>query len=253
MVDTPTLTEFGLPALVTVGDDVSTTALMRQRAAEHPGRLYCEYKSASGSWVPVTLSQFADQVTAVAKGLAALGVARGDSVGLLASTRFEWAVFDFAIMASGGVTVPIYPSSSASQVEWIAGDAALTLLIVETPKMAAAMNNLPGTPRVLAIDGGAPAVDTLVSAGEGMSDSDLEARTSGATPDDIASIVYTSGTTGSPKGVELTHRNLVEHALNAAAYPDLHKLTAPGKRIRCSCPWPTCWPATSRFCPWRRA
>jgi long-chain acyl-CoA synthetase len=231
MVMTPTLTEFGLPALVTVGNDISTTALLHQRAAEHPDRLYCEYKSAAGLWVPVTLSEFVDQVTAVAKGLAALGVAPGDSVGLLASTRFEWALFDFAIMASGGVTVPIYPSSSASQVEWIAGDAALTLLIVETPKIAAAMTRLPSAPRVLAIDGDAPAVDTLVSAGEGMSDADLAARTSGADPDDIASIVYTSGTTGNPKGVELTHRNLVEHALNAAAYPDLQKLTSPGKRI----------------------
>jgi|GEM_PF-1778848 len=167
MVDTPTLTEFGSPALVAVGDDVSTTALMRQRAAEHPGRLYCEYKSASGWWVPVTLGQFADQVTAVAKGLAALGVAQGDSVGLLASTRFEWSVFDFAIMASGGVTVPIYPSSSASQVEWIAGDATLKPLIVETPQMAAAMKNLPGTTRVLAIDGDAyPDLHKLTSPGK---------------------------------------------------------------------------------------
>ena len=65
MVDTPTLTEFGLPALTTVGDDVSTTALMRQRAADHPGRLYRQYKSDAGSWIPVTLSQFAEHVTAV--------------------------------------------------------------------------------------------------------------------------------------------------------------------------------------------
>lgn len=231
MVETPTLTEFGLPALVTVGDNVSTTALMRQRAAEHPDRLYCEYKSSTGAWVPVSLSQFADQVTAVAKGIAALGVAPGDSVGLMASTRFEWALFDFAIMAAGGVTVPIYPSSSASQLEWIASDAALRLLIVETPKSAAIMKNLPGDPHVLTIDGDIPAVDALVSGGNGVSDADLEARTLSASPDDVASIVYTSGTTGNPKGVELTHRNLVEHALNAAAYPDLHKLTAPGKRI----------------------
>ena len=167
MVKTPGLTEFGLPALVAVGDEVSTTALMRQRAAEHPDRLHCEYKPASGPWVPVTLAQFADQVTAVAKGIAALGIAKGDSVGLMASTRFEWALFDFAIMA----------------------------------------------------------------AGESVSVPELLARSSAAAPDDVASIVYTSGTTGNPKGVELTHRNLVEHALNASAYPELQKLTSPGKRI----------------------
>ncbi len=231
MVETSTLSEFGLPALVTVGDEISTTALMRARAAEHPGRLYCEYKSTAGSWIPVTLSEFADQVTGVAKGIAALGIEQGDSVGLMASTRFEWALFDFAIMAAGCVTVPIYPSSSASQVKWISSDAALKLLIVETPKSAAIMNDLPGNLHVLAIDGDTPAVDVLVSDGKAISNADLDARTSGTSPDDVASIVYTSGTTGNPKGVELTHRNLVEHALNAAAYPELHKLTSPGKRI----------------------
>ncbi len=226
-----TLTEFGIPALVTVADSVSTTALMRDRAAEHPDRLYCEYKSAAGVWVPVTLREFADRVIAVAKGLVASSVGPGESVGLMASTRFEWALFDFAIMAAGGVTVPIYPSSSASQVAWIADDAALKVLVVESPKTTKIAQNLPDGLRVLAIDGDSRAVDVLVSAGQNVSDQELEARTHGIGPDDVASIVYTSGTTGNPKGVELTHRNLVEHALNAAAYPDLHKLTSPGKRI----------------------
>lgn len=231
MVDKSSVRQFGLPGLVTAGNDISTTRLMRERAAAHPDRLYCEYKSATGSWVPVTLQQFEEQVIAVAKGLAASGVKPGGSVGLMASTRYEWALFDFAIMAAGAVTVPIYPSSSPSQVAWIASDAALTLLIVETPKTAALMKDLPGEVRVLAIDGDPPAVDALVAEGTGVTHEALESRRSGLTPDHVASIVYTSGTTGNPKGVELTHRNLVEHALNAAAYPDLHKLTSPGKRI----------------------
>lgn len=170
---------------MTVGDDVSTTVLMRRRAANHPDRLYCEDKSASGRWVPVTLAEFADQVTAVAKGIAALGIAKGDSVGLMASTRFEWAPLDFAIMAAGCVTVPIYPSSSVSQVAWIARDAALKLLIVEAPKTTALMENLPGAPRVLSIDADVPAVGTLVAAGEAVSDADLLVRSSVA-PDDVA-------------------------------------------------------------------
>lgn len=231
MVDKSTLRHFGLPALVTAGTDISTTALMRERAAEHPDRLYCEYKSATGSWVPVTLREFEAHVTAVAKGLAASGVARGGRVGLMASTRYEWALFDFAIMAAGGVTVPIYPSSSPTQVAWIASDAALAVLIVETPKAAALVENLSDTVQLLTIEGDAPAAEVLVAAGAMVTDGQLQSRRSGLTPDDVASIVYTSGTTGNPKGVELTHRNLVEHALNAAAYPDLRKLTAPGKRI----------------------
>nr|WP_255633447.1 AMP-dependent synthetase/ligase [Demequina sp. TTPB684] len=202
--------------------------MLSERAKEHPDRLYCEYKSRSGEWIPVTLAEFAARVTAVAKGLVASGVGPGDGVGLMASTRFEWALFDFAIMAAGAVTVPIYPSSSATQVAWIAEDAALALLVVESPKAA---KIAPESLTVLAIDGDSPAVDALVVAGEGISDAELASRTSHVSPDEVASIVYTSGTTGNPKGVELTHRNLVEHALNAAAYPELQKLTSPGKRI----------------------
>lgn len=231
MVDTSSLTEFALPALVTVTDDVSTTALLREKARAHPDRLYCEYKAPSGEWIPVTLADFERQVLAVAKGLCSAGVAPGSAVGLMASTRFEWALLDFAIMAAGAVTVPIYPSSSASQVTWIAQDAALSHLIVETEKTASTMRDALGGKTVMAIDGSEPAVDTLTRSGRDVADEDLAERRTGIAPDDVASIVYTSGTTGNPKGVELTHRNLVEHALNAAAYPDLHRLTSPGKRI----------------------
>lgn len=231
MVDKSSLRQFGLPALVTAGTDISTTTLLHERAAEHPDRPYCEYKSAEGSWRSVTLREFETQVAEVAKGLAASGVEPGGKVGLMASTRYEWALFDFAIMAAGGVTVPIYPSSSSSQVAWIASDAALALLIVETPKMAAQLKDLPGALRILTIEGDSPASRSLAAEGAALTDDDLRSRRAGSTPDHVASIVYTSGTTGNPKGVELTHRNLVEHALNAAAYPDLHRLTSPGKRI----------------------
>ena len=230
-VDNEGLTEYGLPALVSVDDDMTTTSLMHQRAAENPDRPYCEYKNRQGEWITVTLREFSDRVDAAAKGIAAMGVKTGDSVGLLASTRFEWAVFDFAIMAAGALTVPIYPSSSASQLEWIVSDAALRLLIVETPKNAALALSVPGVPQVLTIEGDEPAVDVLVAAGHHVTDAELTARTTGIKAGDIASLVYTSGTTGNPKGVELTHGNLVEHALNAAAYPELQNLTSPGKRI----------------------
>ena len=121
-MDNAARTEFGLPALVTIADDYTVISLLRDRATEHPDRTYCEYKNKSGEWVPVTLAGFREQVEAVAKGIVALGVKRDDCVGLQASTRYEWALFDFAIMAAGAMTVPIYPSSSALQLEWIVAD-----------------------------------------------------------------------------------------------------------------------------------
>lgn len=230
-MDNAARTEFGLPALVTIADDYTVITLLRERAAEYPDRTYCEYKNKSGEWVPVTLAEFRRQVEAVAKGIVALGVKRGECVGLQASTRYEWALLDFAIMSAGAMTVPIYPSSSARQLEWIVADAALKMLIVETSKNRAVADTIANVPQILMIDGDAGAVDTLMAAGTATSDAELADRTAHPHLDDIASVVYTSGTTGNPKGVELTHRNLVEHALNNAAYPDLHEVTKPGNRL----------------------
>lgn len=230
-VDNVAPTEVSAPALVTLASDATVASVLRDRAAEFPDRTYCEYKDGAGGWTPITLKDFAERVASVAKGLAASGVAAGDTVGLMAATRYEWALLDMAIMTAGAMTVPLYPSSSRAQVEWIAQDAQLALLIVETPRMAQHLDGVDGLPRVLTIDGDPGALATLVAAGVDMSDADLHKRTAHARLDDTASIVYTSGTTGNPKGVELTHRNLVEHAMNAAAYPDLHELTHPGSRL----------------------
>lgn len=233
-MDNDALTEFGLPPLVTIADDFTVTALLRERASEHPDRLYCEYKDKAGAWQQLTLARLQERVSAIAKGLIAAGVPRGGAVGLMASTRYEWALLDFAIQAAGAMTVPIYPSSSASQVEWIATDAALALVIVETAKNASLARPVVGGIEVLVIDEGA--VDALEAAGtasgkKAITDDALAARTAGVTLDQVASIVYTSGTTGNPKGVQLTHRNLVEHALNATAYPELQRLTGAERRI----------------------
>ena len=230
-MDKAARTEFGLPALVAIADDYTVISLLRERATEHPDRTYCEHKNKSGGWVPVTLAEFRQQVEVVAKGIVASGVKRGDCVGLQASTRYEWALFDFAIMAAGAMTVPIYPSSSALQLEWIVADSALTMLIVETPKNRALAETVVNGPKLLTIDGDNGAVATLTELGAATTDAELAKRTADQRLDEVASVVYTSGTTGNPKGVELTHRNLVEHALNAAAYPDLHEVTKPGNRL----------------------
>ncbi len=230
-VDNVALTEVSAPALVTLSADETVASVLRSRADEFPDRVYCEHKDREGGWTPITLKDFASLVEAVAKGLAASGLRPGDTVGLMAATRYEWALLDMAIMTAGAMTVPLYPSSSRSQVEWIVEDAKLALLIVETARMAQQLDGATGLPRVMTIDGEEGAVAALVAAGANVSDDELREMTAQACLDDIASIVYTSGTTGNPKGVELTHRNLVEHAMNAAAYPDLQEVTQPGSRL----------------------
>jgi len=230
-VDNEALSEFSAPALVTLDTPHTVASLLRSRAQEFPDRIYCEHKDGAGGWTALTVAEFASRVSCVAKGLVARGIRGGDTVGLMASTRYEWALLDMAIMMAGALTVPIYPSSSRTQVEWIATDAHLALLIVETPRMAAALEGAKGLPALVVIDGESSAVDQLTRDGMDVTDAQLLERTSNAQLDDTASIVYTSGTTGNPKGVELTHRNLVEHAMNAAAYPRLQEVTHPGSRL----------------------
>ncbi len=172
-----------------------------------------------GAWHPVSVREFDEQVVAVAKGLVALGVQPGESVGIMSRTRYEWTLLDFAAWAAGAVPVPIYETSSAEQVEWILTDAAVTVLVVETEQHAATVAEVrekaPACREVFVIDD--DAVGTLVARGAEVPDDEIARRRSLATLDDLATIIYTSGTTGRPKGAELTHRNFASLAKNTVA------------------------------------
>ncbi|SEI91776.1 AMP-dependent synthetase/ligase [Demequina mangrovi] len=228
----PHLAESATPLIVRTADDHTFTALLRDRVAEAPEHLFGEYKDESGAWVPVTLAAFQEDVSAAAKGLIAMGIAPAQTVGLQANTRYEWAVLDFAIQAAGAITVPVYPSSSAHQVQWMVDDAGLAMLVVETEAMAEVARALEGTHRLLVIDGDEePALDVLAEAGAIIDDATLAAATADVRADDVATIVYTSGTTGRPKGVALPHRAFVEHAINGASHPDLGTLAQNDARV----------------------
>ena len=99
-------------------------------------------RKANGTWTPVTWREFARQVRDLAAGFIAAGIQPGDRVALMSRTRFEWTVLDYAILTAGGIIVPIYPTSSLEQVEWILGDSGAVAVVVETDehaeKMAAA-------------------------------------------------------------------------------------------------------------------
>ncbi|MEV7014828.1 AMP-dependent synthetase/ligase [Streptomyces sp. NPDC093991] len=169
-----------------------------------------------GVWRPVTAAAFAAEVTAVAKGLIAAGLEPGDRVAVMSRTRYEWTLLDFAIWAAGGQTVPVYPTSSADQVEWIVRDSGARHVVTETPGNTAAVRTgtaaLPSPPQVWELDAGA--VDDLVARGRDVPDEEVTKRRTALTADTVATVCYTSGTTGRPKGCVLTHGNLYAESAN---------------------------------------
>lgn len=216
------------------------TALMDTAKARPYGVMFT--RPANYEWVNVTAREFVDEVHEVARGLIAVGVEQGDRVALMSDTRYEWSLLDFAIWAAGAVSVPIYPSSSMSQVQWIIEDSGAVLAITETPEHTDLLTNLVlregGTPalqdspsqlrRILEIN--SAAIDTLKFEGRAVPLADVEERIDATATDDLASLVYTSGTTGRPKGCRLTHRNWLAEIRAILTHP-IGGIAVPGTRV----------------------
>ncbi len=207
------LREFSLPALYEVPADGNLTDLIRRNAVQHPDVPVLARKL-DGHWEDVTAVAFLDEVRSAAKGLIAAGVAPGDRVGLMSRTRYEWTLFDFAIWSAGAVTVPVYETSAPEQIAWILGDSGATAVLVETDVHSKAVDavrdRLPELAHVWQIEaspGTEGAVAELTAAGEDVTDEAVDKASSAAGADDPATLVYTSGTTGRPKGCVLTHRS----------------------------------------------
>ncbi|MET8474992.1 long-chain fatty acid--CoA ligase [Streptomyces sp. NPDC006422] len=210
--------EFSLPALYEVPADGNLTDIVRRNAAQHPDVAVIGRK-VDGTWQDITSVQFLAEVRAVAKGLIASGVQAGDRIGLMSRTRYEWTLLDFAIWSAGAVTVPVYETSSPEQIQWILGDSGAVGILVETATHAAAVESvrdrLPQLQHVWQIEAGG--VEELRSAGAELSDGMVDDRSAIAKADDPATIVYTSGTTGRPKGCVLTHRSFFAECGNIVA------------------------------------
>jgi long-chain acyl-CoA synthetase len=161
-------------------------------------------------FVDVTAGEFYQRVRRLAKGLIGSGVQAGDRVALMSRTRLEWLLVDYAILAAGGVTVPAYETSSAEQLQWILADSEAVAVTLETPEMAemygAIAADTPACRMSLGIDDGG--LDELARRGDSVDDAALDERIAGLKTDRLATIVYTSGTTGRPKGCAITHGNL---------------------------------------------
>lgn len=220
--------EYGARSRFTIGADESIVHTVFEHARRSPQRVLFS-RPIADEWVDVTAAEFADLVTGVAKGLVASGVAPGDRVVLLSATRFEWTLFDFAIWAAGAVSVPIYDSSSPEQVQWIVEDSGAVLAIVERAQHAAGFADAgPGLTRVLQIED--RAVEKLIAEGAGLADDVVRQRIAGVSADDLASLVYTSGTTGRPKGCILTHRNFLSE-VRGILVASIGEVARPGNRM----------------------
>jgi long-chain acyl-CoA synthetase len=227
--------EYSTPVVVDVPASARLTDTVFERAEHDPGLVVLRRKASlapsgatpgtgEAAWLDVTARQFRDEVAALAKGFMAAGIGEGDRVALLSRTRYEWTVVDYALWAAGAVTVPVYETSSAEQVEWILTDSGAQAIVVETPARLQAigevLRRLPGVRRTWLIeaDAAAPSLDALVAEGAGVGEADLAQRRMSAGAGDFATIIYTSGTTGRPKGCEITHGNLLANARNAVRW-----------------------------------
>jgi long-chain acyl-CoA synthetase len=171
-------------------------------------------------WQPVTAREFESEVRAAAKGLIAAGIQIGDRVAIMARTRYEWTILDFAIWYAGGVVVPVYETSSAEQIDWILNDSGSVGIIVETPTHRELVQTvLPAhTRHVWTMTDGV--LDILTAAGAHIPDDEIERRRNTLVPDTLATLIYTSGTTGKPKGVSLTHGNFLAECGNVVQGAD---------------------------------
>ena len=212
---------FSTPAEVLVDPSLNLTSIVERHRADSSNPVLYRRQMSPGNWQPVRAQQFHQMVTNLAKGMIASGIRPGDRVGIMSRTRFEWTVIDFAIWYAGAVSVPVYETNAAAQAAWALSHSEAVAIFVEDEKLlnrvaeaeeyAASTSEPCQLKHRWVIENGD--LDTLSARASEVSDDQLEQVRSAAGCDDIATIVYTSGTTGRPKGCALTHG----HFLNLSA------------------------------------
>ena len=241
--------------------DENATDLLLGRLRTNPSVPIYEIAQGDGTYRPVSTADFIDEVKQIAKGLIAAGIEPGDGIGILSRTRYEWALADWAVWWSGGISIPIYETSSPSQIQWIAADSAAKYVLVESTRhkedVESVRGELPELEHIGVLEDGI--LEALKARGAEVSDEDLEARRTSRRLDDIATIIYTSGTTGRPKGAELTHGNFVDTSRSAVNLLG-QQVLPPGSRLLMFLPLAhvfarlitvlaASWPVTTAFTP----
>ena len=209
------MNEISIPPLVPAATAGNLTNLIAERAWFEPERITMSRPLGEG-WQPVTAREVDEEVRATAKGLIAAGIQIGDRVAIMARTRYEWTILDFATWYAGAVVVPIYDTSSAEQIDWILNDSHSVAIIVETPALRDLVQTvIPSHTRqvwTMTDD----VLSILREAGKNIGDDEIERRRSAVLPSSLATLIYTSGTTGKPKGVQLTHANFLSETGNVS-------------------------------------
>ena len=214
------LTEYTTPGeSIEIRDDQTIYSLLTERLARTGAdTVIAAKKIGPGRWQNVTTGEFHERVVSAAKGLIALGIAKGDAVTIFSSTRLEWGILDFALAAVGAVSVPIYDTDSAPQAQRIMNDSAVKLAFADNrerfDRLDSVKDHCPALKQILMIEGNA--LGALEGLGVTVSDEELNERVATVRADDLATIVYTSGSTGNPKGAELTHKNFVSITITAS-------------------------------------
>ena len=195
-----------------LSDLPSTLAALPGFAAQRFGDRPAQRFARDGAWHDVSYIELDGIGREIALGLITLGVAAGDRVCVLADTRPEWLQAEVGIALAGAVTVPIYPSSSTDECEWVIGNSGAVAVVCENAAQVAKVEqvrgSLPNLRHIVTIDGDAPGVPTLAELRAEGDQSEIERRIAAVRPDEPGLIIYTSGTTGRPKGCVLSHRAL---------------------------------------------
>nr|WP_274963907.1 AMP-dependent synthetase/ligase [Bifidobacterium crudilactis] len=228
----PTITEIdsksGLLTTSTAGaggipDDMTVYDLYSSRAQTMPDEPMYHFQR-NGKWVSRSTTETLNDIRSTAKGLLHAGMRKGDSVAFMCHTSYEWNIVDAAVLAVGGIIATIYDTDSAEQIRYIVNNSDASLLIVETREMRekadGAIQECESLQRIACLENGT--LEELQAYGASVSDEELDARIASVKANDLCSIVYTSGSTAAPKGVEMTHAHYCNLAVNLNAYiPDL--------------------------------
>jgi long-chain acyl-CoA synthetase len=207
------MNEISIPPLVPAATAGNLTNLIAERAWFEPERIIMSRPLGEG-WQPVTAREVEEEIRATAKGLIASGVQIGDRVAIMARTRYEWTILDFATWFAGGAVVPIYDTSSAEQIDWILNDSHSVAIIVETPALAELVKTVQPSHTRHMWTMTEDVLTVLREAGKHIGDDEIDRRRNALTPASLATLIYTSGTTGKPKGVQLSHANFLSECGN---------------------------------------
>ncbi|MCW3494766.1 AMP-dependent synthetase/ligase [Microbacterium sp. SSM24] len=219
------MVQFEVPAIVPADPQANVADLLVERVKATPQLALFAVPDAGG-WRDITAADFQKQVVALAKGFVAAGIEPGEKVAFIARTTYDWTLVDFALFYAGAVMVPVYETSSPSQISWILNDSGAIACLSESADHSARLDEIradvPLIRSTWEMQRGD--LDKLVAGGKDVTDAEIERRRSIANGADIATLIYTSGSTGRPKGCVLTHSNFVELTRNSAK--SLHEVVA---------------------------